>query len=137
MTAQMPDRLTYRGERYNMNTFPITAEMIERAGLKRNGSVNSGCWRGYVGTWEIRDDEKLYLTDMEMISFDQRTMDEMFGCGDDGLEASWVSGEVSCTAGEVLGYRMGFAIFEREAKFVFDSGRVVSVSEEHNDPPTK
>lgn len=137
MTAQFPDRLTYRGAHYNMNSFPITAEMIERACLKKNGSVNSGCWRGYIGTWEIRDDDRLYLTDMELISFEPRTMDEMFGCGDRGLEATWVNGEIACTAGEVLGYRMGFAVFERDVKFIFDKGRVVSVEERHNDPPTK
>lgn len=138
MTNQIPDRLTYRDRQYNLNTFPMTHEVFERTGLRPNGSMNSGCWRGYVGSWEIKSDDMLYLTDMELKSFEQKPFAEIFKeATSDGLPATWVDGTLECTSGALLRADNFKVVFEYDTKFVIKAGRLISVEESHNEPEQK
>ena len=78
---------------------------------------STACWRGYIGTWEIKDG-RLYLAGLigrcEMI-------------GDEPIFAEWVSGWLRIPRGEMLRYvHMGFeSVYERELHLRLEGGVVV------------
>jgi uncharacterized protein (TIGR02996 family) len=53
MTFQVRETLIYRSRRRRIRALPL-----ERCGrpVPNFGVMSSGCWRGYEGTWEVRDD---------------------------------------------------------------------------------
>lgn len=82
MTMQDPEMLLIDGETYELEDHPPLPDTHERIVCHGEGAPSSSCWRGYWGTWTIRDD-KLYLT---RLSGDYELK------GDEPLFASWVSG---------------------------------------------
>lgn len=59
MTTQLPEILIYEGVKHN-----IQAYVLEQIRPKIEfHPIGSFCWRGYRGTWEIKND-KLYLVDL-------------------------------------------------------------------------
>lgn len=79
--------------------------------------TSTACWRGYQGTWEIRDG-RFYLVAL---------------CGryrlgpGEPLLADWFSGVLRVPKGNLLEYvHMGFSsIYDQEAHISIDNGRVV------------
>ena len=66
MTAQCPDILVHRGRSLQLCATPL-ADLLKRrrrAARPRFLVQSTGCWRGYVATWEIID-RRLYLTGLE------------------------------------------------------------------------
>lgn len=136
MTTQFPEKLTYRDREFYLNTFPLTKEVLERAKLQPNGAMSSACWRGYVGSWEIKSDDMLYLTGMELKSFHEKSFAEMFAdATSEGLPATWVNGTLECTSGRVIHRDYYRTVFERDAKFVIKDGKLVSFDETENEAP--
>lgn len=66
-TAQMSDRIIYKGKEYILRNNPLE-EYFEKYPEKqpRGGVVSSALWRGYVATFEVRND-MLYLKDIEVM----------------------------------------------------------------------
>jgi len=62
MTAQYPDKITYNGTEYNLNSNPLEP-YFEKHPDKKPGMVSTALWRGYVAHFEIINNE-LYVTDM-------------------------------------------------------------------------
>jgi hypothetical protein len=59
MTIQTPETLIYEGIEYSMRSF-----VLEQVKPKIEfHPIGSFCWRGYRGTWEIKNN-KLYLVDL-------------------------------------------------------------------------
>ena len=63
VTAQYPDKITYKGTEYNLNSNPLEP-YFEKNPENRPDMVSTALWRGYVGHFEIIENE-LYLTDMK------------------------------------------------------------------------
>ena len=78
--------------------------------------LSTGCWRRYIGTWEIKDG-RLYLN-------------ELVGCfhivGEGPLFADWVTAVLRIREGKVLrSVHMGYAsVFETELHIKVESGIV-------------
>ena len=62
ITAQYPDKITYNGKEYSLNSNPLEP-YFEKNPDNRPEMASTSLWRGYVGHFEIIDN-KLYLTDM-------------------------------------------------------------------------
>jgi uncharacterized protein (TIGR02996 family) len=118
MTFQIRETLIHRGLSRDVWCDPLASYEGDRK-VPDFGVVTSACWRGYVGTWEVRDDA-LYLLrldepfgDRSLGSFGISTggafllrldepfgdgsvngLDEMFPGHGGSVEATWFSGEV-------------------------------------------
>ena len=93
MTAQLHENMIYEGRELSMFSFPgfpedhprvieLTDKQIWAKGEPRR--VSSNCWRGYIGSWEIKEG-KLYL-----LKLDRDYELE----GDEPLFADWVTAEL-------------------------------------------
>lgn len=127
MTAQIHERLILDGEETSMAFCPPLPEDEELvipdpdfpANLdERSGVLNStACWRGYQGTWEIRNG-KFHLVDLR-------------GCmklkQPGPLLAEWFSGVLRIPRGKLLQYvQMDCgSIHEQELHIRIEAGRVL------------
>jgi uncharacterized protein (TIGR02996 family) len=97
MTFQVRESLKYEGEARRIRCLPLDPYL--RATGKRvpdTAGISSGCWRGYIGTWEVRDDA-LHLVGLTSSLDDDRPLPltGVFpGCGD-SVEATWFSGRIT------------------------------------------
>jgi hypothetical protein len=93
LTAQVHENMIYEGQDLSMFSFPgfpedhpriieLTDKQIWAKGEPRR--VSSNCWRGYIGSWEIKEG-KLYLIKLER-DYDLE--------GDEPLFADWVTAEL-------------------------------------------
>ena len=93
LTAQLHENMIYEGRELSMFSFPgfpedhprvieLTDKQIWAKGEPRR--VSSNCWRGYIGSWEIKEG-KLYL-----LKLDRDYELE----GDEPLFADWVTAEL-------------------------------------------
>ena len=93
MTHQLHENIIYEGKDVSMFSFPgfpedhsriieLTDKQIWAKGEPR--MVSSNCWRGYLGSWEIKEG-KLYL-----LKLDRDYELE----GDEPLFADWVTAEL-------------------------------------------
>ena len=62
ITAQYPDKITFNGSEYNLNSNPLEP-YFDKNPENRPEMASTALWRGYVGHFEIINNE-LYLTDM-------------------------------------------------------------------------
>ena len=125
MTAQVSESLSYDGEDYAMCTEPLSDYF--RKGGKDPGftSMNTACWRGYIGDWEITED-RLYLIDLEGTLEDgtEATLESVFPGFPDRVFAHWYSETIRLPQGKLLEYvHMGFAsVYERDLFLTFENG---------------
>ena len=126
MTAQVHENLILDGEATTMTTCPPLPPGHPRilyAGPPGSFQLKEGvpsvvfstaCWRGYIGTWEVRDG-RLYLVKLQGRC-------EMLG--DEPIPADWVSGWIRVPRGELLEYvHMGFeSVYEEEIQVRFEEG---------------
>ena len=93
LTAQLHENMIYEGQDVSMFSFPgfpedhprvieLTDKQIWAKGEPRR--VSSNCWRGYIGSWEIKEG-KLYLLKLER-DYELE--------GDEPLFADWVTAEL-------------------------------------------
>ncbi|AXY75932.1 hypothetical protein D3H65_18950 [Paraflavitalea soli] len=65
-TAQYPDKVWYNGKEYAMHTNPLEVFFEKNPGRKpKDGVQSTALWRGYVATFEIKDNQ-LLLKDIEI-----------------------------------------------------------------------
>ena len=69
-TAQMPDKIIYKGRTYNLYSNPLEG-YFERYPDRRpsEGIVSTALWRGYIATFEVKDG-RLMVLDVEAERFD-------------------------------------------------------------------
>ena len=130
MTAQMEEILIYDGEEMDMSFCPpikehpriiehSEEELEERAENEEDFPsfvFSTDCWRGYQGTWEIKDG-RFYLVGLA---------GRLELQGDKSIFADWFTGILRVTRGEMLHYvHMGFgSIFEEELHIKIEKGIV-------------
>jgi hypothetical protein len=124
MTAQIHERLIFDGVEASMAVCPPLPKRHSRV-IKRKGNASekdflyqsTACWRGYQGTWEIREG-RFYLAGLagrfELV-------------GSAPLLAEWFTGVLRVPRGEVLHYvHMGFgSVYEEEVHVQIKQGLVV------------
>ena len=128
MTAQIHERLILDGEETSMAFCPplpdghpriFAPDSDEIAGGARDFLLHStACWRGYQGTWEIRDG-RLYLVGLRG-RFRIR--------GSEPILADWFSGVLRIPKGEIIQYvHMGFgSVHEQEVHVKIEKGVIVT-----------
>ena len=64
MTAQIPEKLLFEGERHAMYSNPLGDYCAVGGELPKFAPSCTALWRGYVGTWEIIND-RLYMVELK------------------------------------------------------------------------
>lgn len=117
MTAQTSEILSYEGRLLAMESHPLSAYF---AGGGRNpgfSGPHSGCWRGYVATWEILEN-RLYLRALKgwlggAIRVD---LSAVFPNSSEGVLADWFTGQIKCPLG--AGKEVIYGLFEHPSHLV-------------------
>lgn len=131
MTSQVREKLILDGVEQSMAFCPdlpiATGQVIETSKVGLGQSIKTGewprilqstaCWRGYIGTWEIKD-ERLYLN--KVIGRYQMT-------GSVPVFAEWITAVLRVPQGKVIQpVNMGFAsVCETELHIKIEKGVVV------------
>ena len=128
MTAQVHEKIRYRGKRMRLASTPhfpsdhprikILTDEEFRVGYFDKTIGSTACWRGYIGSWSIRRG-KLYLTKVE-----GRFCIE----GKESIYADWFTGELHIPRGGILDYvHAGFdSVYEKEIILKVEQGVVIN-----------
>ena len=137
MTAQIPEKMIYKGEELSLCDEPLHYYMQTVAKDLKLEAPSSALWRGYVGTWTI-EDGRLYLVKLKGYkSSDSGALEielgEVFPDYPDGVFAHWFTGELRCPMGGLLEYvhgsyasRYEMDLFLKLEKGVLVSERIVN-----------
>lgn len=135
-TAQAPDIIVIDGEEKSLFENPLdvyferTLQFPDFEALFPEGEQSTACWRGYVATWEIRE-ESLYLVKIQDCGRKRTLPMELLFPEHHGMpiRADWFSGYLRIPDGPLLRYEhMGYGSrFEREILMKLDSGTVKEV----------
>ena len=124
MTAQMHEIIFYEGEEYGMASEPLKPYLKSLKNRPLIEPVSTDCWRGYLGTWEVRG-KRLYLVNLQVSTGgeEEQGMDYIFK-GQKEIFAGWFSGRIIIPHGKLLKYiHMGYAsIYEKELYLDFENG---------------
>jgi len=126
------------GKKYSIYTNPLRAYLSKNPRkLPRSEIVSSSNWRGYVATWEVRDD-RFVLTDVAILHSVSKpsqagfstelhsVMQEMFPAQRE-VVAEWFTGHVVVPDGKLVNYvHMGYAsTYEKYIILTVKNGVVV------------
>lgn len=139
MTAQSRDDLKINDETWRISQNPLEA-LIEQGKVSANFTPRTSAnWRGYVASWEVRDD-KLWLVGLKGTvkpkggSYsDIRSTDLIEVMGGAGpFFADWFTGELLCSSGSLVNYiHAGYASrYENEVKLQVTQGHVTTFDED-------
>ena len=131
MTAQTMEKLILNGEEVRMASDPLTPYLDSLDEKPNFYSIHTGCWRGYVGTWEIKD-EKLFFIDIDgFAEIEPKTygkVDINFLFPNQKIVfADWFSGEIRVPKGNRVKYaHMGYeSTYESDLFLTFKDGQLV------------
>lgn len=135
MTAQVPEKLLYQGERVPMCTNPLCVYFAMGGFNPHFEYTYTALWRGYVGSWEIVDD-RLYLISLvgSLEDGSDATLATVFPGFADRVFAHWYSGTIRIPQGRQLEYvHMGYgSTYERDFFLEIERGVVVDTRVHHN-----
>ena len=124
MTAQIKEILLYKSNKVGMATEPLNPYLQNRKDINFEFQ-STGCWRGYLGFWELRD-KKLFIVKLIVTKDTQVDLNYLFP-GQNEVFADWFSGEIRIPQGEMLKYvHMGYqSIFEKDLFLKFKKGVLI------------
>ena len=151
MTAQSMESLILKGKKVFMASEPLD-DYLSTLTIRPNFKAeSSGCWRGYYGSWEIKDN-KLYLISFEgciqkyKIHYEKGNtapiwerknldveMDYLFP-NQKRVFAEWFSGEIRIPRGPLLRYvHSGYdSTFAFDLFLEFKNGKLIGKRRVHN-----
>lgn len=141
MTAQFSETLIYEGKAIPLCTNPLSL-YLQQSQI-RFVSPSTANWRGYHGTWEIKQSEsdgleRLYLVKLAAHKTYEEilTLQDVFP-GFDQVFAHWFSGELRCPQGALLKYVHGgyASIYEYDLLMNFKQGVLINKHARHNSIP--
>jgi hypothetical protein len=128
MTAQIPEKLLMNGKTLTLCSEPLHGYFA----LHGEPDFVANCtalWRGYVGTWEIRD-ARLFLIGIEAEYQDgtRASLSALFPGQSERIFARWFSGTLRCPRGGELEYvHMGYgSIHEEDLLLQIEQGNLVT-----------
>jgi hypothetical protein len=131
MTAQVSEKLIYKGQELNLCAEPLHTYLETIRGDLKFVAYSSANWRGYVGTWCI-EDERLYLAKLNGTvregEFERPIeLGYLFPDYPDGVFAHWFTGELRCVQGGLLKYvHMGYSsTYEKDLFIRIQNGVVL------------
>ena len=132
MTAQIRDKIFYKGRQYSLATEPLRP-YLEAMDIRYTG-ISTGNYRGYVASWEVRD-KKLYLVELMIPGFkpEMDRVEDLFP-EEDKTFAEWYTGKLRIPHGELLEYvHNGYgSLYEKELFLRFLNGKLIGESEIDN-----
>lgn len=135
MTAQIAESLFYEGETVSMCTEPLGDYFLLSGSYPSFAANCTALWRGYIGSWEIRD-QRLYLVGLEGMLEDGTdfSLITLFPDYPDRVFAHWYSGTIRIPQGKQLRYvHSGYrSAFEKDLFLEIDQGVVISTRTRHN-----
>jgi len=146
MTAQIAEKLVYKGETLSLCDEPLRHYLQTIARNLRLEAPSTALWRGYVGTWTI-EDGRLYLVKLEgykltKAGITQIELRDIFPDYPDGVFAHWCTGELRCPMGGLLEYvhggyasRYEMDLFLKIEKGILVSDRIVNNGRAAPDAP--
>ena len=135
MTAQIAERLRYQEQDFMMCTEPLK-RYLETSKFPHRFLANcTALWRGYVGSWKIREG-KLYLVELDGM-LDNRmkaSVAMFFPDNDESVFASWFSGTLRIPQGRQLQYvHAGYgSVYESDIFINVVDGEITGTSVEQN-----
>jgi hypothetical protein len=149
-TKQLPENIIYKGQEYQLANVPLEKYFdANHPKPKELRQTSSGCRRGYVGTWEVKD-KQLYLKSLGLFR-GNRPMKEIpialiFKDQKPPIKATWYTGVLRIPQGKILrsahmpiystnydeylhaGFQRGrsFQIYERDLYIRVDRGNIIS-----------
>lgn len=139
-TAQTTDYLIYKGDTLDIYSFPLESYFSQESRpdsvFEKYGYNSTGCWRGYIGYWELRNDS-LFLKeligrsggiDLSLV-FGEKIIDQ-----DSGIFADWFNGSLFHPYGEMKYYIADGSpsIYEYEREYYFEEGKLDKIKEYDN-----
>jgi hypothetical protein len=136
MTSQIPERILVDGRRYFLNATPLYRLLASRRMdlCDYNDTRSSNCWRGYVGTWLVRDG-MLFLAHLNFYGMEETPLTEaplrrlLHGTSarDFPIAAHWFNGSIRIPLGRRMVYsHHGFSSwYERQRVLSCKAGRVI------------
>lgn len=143
-TAQSPDYLIFKGDTLPIFTNPLESYFDDQhprpdSVFEKYGYNSTGCWRGYIGYWELKNDSLFLIElqgksmniDLSLIFSDRNTNGKIF--------ADWFNYSILNPYGErILYVHMGYSsIFEFEKEFFFSKGILTDIIEYDNSKSIK
>jgi hypothetical protein len=135
----MYDRIIFNDVEYGLAATPLESYFAANPELRpKFTSFNTGCARGYVARWEVRD-ERLWLVGMDMVCETDATFASIFRDAREGIFAEWVIGELVCPYGKMLKYdHAGFCrVMEHELILDIENGVLKSFRTKDNSAPPR
>ena len=138
-TAQMGERLLYKGATNRLCTLPLEPYLKEHnlrlyeVAPPKKFIMSTGCWRGYIGTWQIKDGF-LWLVSVENLDQTQVPLSKVFTNQVPPIKATWYSGTLHVTQGKMLRYvHAEFeSTFERDLYIEIVDGKVINERAQEN-----
>lgn len=129
-TTQVNEILMYEGKIKPLSSEPLEPYFNEQQHPRlRNTTCNgisTGNWRGYVGTWEIKENE-LYLIKLIKGNCSEKPpeipLTEIFPNQPTPIKATWFSGTLKVPLGKSF---YDGLIYEKELLFTIEKGVVIS-----------
>jgi hypothetical protein len=127
MTAQIADKIIIKGVKYSLYTTPLDNYWTKKNPKPGIQLPDTSCWRGYVATWEIFDNN-LYLIDIEFhtpkgdvgISY-------LFPNNTGNIKADWYTGELRIPFGEPFKIdRDWVSLYDSDLFFIIKKGKVIN-----------
>lgn len=142
-TAQAPDFLIYKGDTLQIFTNPLESYFEKNPRpdnvFARYGYYSTGCWRGYIGYWELRNDS-LFLLELQgdSISIDLNLIFKNRNVKN-GIFADWFNSSVLNPYGKLVHYEhMGYgSIYEFEKELFFTNGIMTEIKHYDNSKSRK
>lgn len=124
MTAQIGEILNYDNQEMYINTEPLCSYLHDNKINWKSVGINTGCWRGYYGQWEIKE-KKLMLTKLDIFSKEgpNNELGFLFP-GKSEVFADWFTGLIVIPKGKLLEYvHMGYdSVYEEQIELGFEKG---------------
>ena len=126
MTIQASELIFFEGEKHSLINVPAMPDSIIQEKSQEFYVESSANWRGYVGTWEVKDD-RLYLVDLSSVNYELVDNPPIF--------ADWISECLKIATGESNSRFDSFdiPIYETEMHLTIENGLVIKTKNIKND----
>jgi uncharacterized protein (TIGR02996 family) len=133
MSTHEPEWIAFRGRNRRLLSLPLEAYLRELPSRPEFRVRDPGFERGYVGQWEIRADDTLWLTGLRTMPADEGPdpgIRLVFPAANGAVAASWVKQTLRTADSERRYNPMGYSSsFAHETRLEIWDGRLVMIEE--------
>jgi hypothetical protein len=102
MTTKRCDQIIIKGIQYKFKTLPLDDYWMDENPKPHMAIIRSSNWRGYIATWEIKND-CLYLLDIEIYTPEPTYgLNYVFPHMKGKIKARWYTGEFSVPQSQLI-----------------------------------